>query len=63
VDLGPLEQCAVIDQLLKLLGGDKRVVDAVDLTGARCPGSHGNAEVQVGNAVTQTADNGRFPDG
>ena len=37
VDLGPLEQGAVVDQLLEALGGDERVVDAVDLTGPRAP--------------------------
>ena len=63
VNFGPLEQYAVVYQLLEALRRDERVVDAVDLTGARGPGGHGYSKVQVGNPVTQAADHSGFPDG
>src|SRR5215213_9475554 len=37
VNLGPLEELPVVDQLLEALGRDERIVDAVDLTGTRGP--------------------------
>ena len=63
VDLRPLQQRTVIDQLLEPLGGHERIVDAIHLTGAGRPGGDGHRKVQVGNAFTQAADDCGFPDG
>jgi hypothetical protein len=62
VDLGPFEEGAAIDQLLELIHGDERIVDAVHFAWTRRSGGGGNTEVQAGNAFTQAANDGGLPD-
>ena len=62
VDVGPFQQGAVVDELLKIFGGDEGVVDPLHLARAGGPRGGGDAEVQVGDALPQTPHQGGLPD-
>ena len=58
VDLGPLQHAAPRDRVAELLRGDEVIVATVDLAGAGIAGGHGDAEVEIGQALAQAGDDG-----
>jgi hypothetical protein len=54
-ELGILDESALLDQLLKLLHGDKVVVDLVDLTGTRLSRGVGDGEPELFRVLRKEA--------
>jgi hypothetical protein len=62
MDLCPLQQRALVDELLEAGGGDEVIIDAVDLAGPRRPRRDRDAEMQVRDPLTQASDHSRLAD-